>query len=131
MTANRFSHSAGHGNSHWYWQRVSGIALAILTLWFAVFVIRVATVEHEAYAELVYQLGNVHNAAMMILFILSVAFHASLGMQVIIEDYLHKPLYHHSCMIVQRLFCIYLATVGTVSVFKIMSASSAALLGAH
>jgi succinate dehydrogenase / fumarate reductase membrane anchor subunit len=130
MTSNPYTHSAQEGHGHWYWQRVSAIALAILIVWFACFVLSFSG-DHGNYQAVVERLGNVWNSTMMILLIISIGVHASLGMQVVIEDYIHNTVWHHTAMIAQRLFCIMLSVMGIVAVIKIMAASSQMLLGGH
>ena len=130
MSTNPYKHSAQEGHQHWYRQRITGIALVILLLWFVCFILSMSG-QHASYSALVSKLGHVHNSSMMILFIIAVGYHASLGIQVVIEDYIHHKVWHHSLMIAQRFFCIYLSVTGVVAVIKIMAASSSMLVGGH
>jgi succinate dehydrogenase / fumarate reductase membrane anchor subunit len=79
--------SAKQGVSHWSAQRISAVALVPLTLWF------VWSVMHLGGADQ----GRVHawlsrpaTAILMALTVIATFYHLSLGVQVVIEDYLHR-----------------------------------------
>lgn len=128
MSRNAHS-SSEEGFSHWYWQRVTGLALALLVVWFAFFLVCLAH-DYHGVGDVFALLGTPFNASMMILFIIVSAFHASLGLQTIIEDYIHMSALRQALMIAQRFFCVLLATLSIVSVIKIVAASSSLLVGA-
>jgi succinate dehydrogenase / fumarate reductase membrane anchor subunit len=77
--------SAHNGTHHWWVQRVSAVALVPLVIWFVVLVIRAAS----GAESLVSYLNNPFFAVTMILFIGVSLYHGYLGMQVVIEDYVH------------------------------------------
>ncbi len=79
--------SAREGSHHWWRQRVTAVALVPLTLWFAVSVASLPSVE---YVDAVRWIGNPWNTILLLSFILISFFHAMLGLQIIIEDYLHN-----------------------------------------
>lgn len=81
--------SAKDGVGHWWAQRLTAIALALLTPWFVIFAVRqfgadAATVQ-AAIARPV-------NATLLSAFVLCVFWHARLGLQVVVEDYVHGGL---------------------------------------
>ena len=76
--------SAKEGVGHWWAQRVTAIALVPLSIWFVVSVIGLTG---ASYAEYAAWIGTFGNALLMILTVLVLFYHASLGMQVVIEDY--------------------------------------------
>ncbi|QNT69821.1 succinate dehydrogenase, hydrophobic membrane anchor protein [Defluviicoccus vanus] len=76
--------SAKEGVGHWWAQRVTAIALVPLAIWFVVSII---SLTGATYAEYVAWIGVFGNALLMILTALVLFYHASLGMQVVIEDY--------------------------------------------
>ena len=78
--------SAKEGTAHWWAQRLTAIALVPLVLWFAVSLIVLTGADHEAVTA---WLGNPAAAVFMLLLILAGFHHAQLGMQVVIEDYVH------------------------------------------
>lgn len=82
----------GHGSAHTgtrhYWlQRLTAIALVPLTLWFVWAVVRYVGAPYE---EVVAFLGHPVSAVAMLMFVLMALGHMLLGVQVVIEDYIHK-----------------------------------------
>lgn len=78
--------SAKEGVSHFWWQRLTGLALVPITFWF---VISVVSLAGSDYAHFRAWLSTPGNATMMILLIFATFYHAKLGCQVVIEDYVH------------------------------------------
>lgn len=78
---------AGHGTRHWWAQRVSAIALVPLVLWLVLAVIGGSATDHTA---MTIWLGAPANTILMILLLISAFHHAALGLQVIVEDYVHS-----------------------------------------
>jgi len=78
--------SAGEGTSHWWVQRVTAIALIPLTLWFAVSILGLPLNSYEAVSG---WLGEPWVAVFTILLAITLAWHSWLGVQVVIEDYVH------------------------------------------
>ena len=78
--------SAGEGVGHWWAQRVTAIALLPLTLWFA---ISLLTHSLQSYEAMRGWLGQPWVAVCTILLVFTLAWHAKLGVQVVIEDYVH------------------------------------------
>jgi succinate dehydrogenase / fumarate reductase membrane anchor subunit len=78
--------SAKEGVGHWWAQRVTAIALVPLSIWFVVAAISLMGAD---YADFQAWIGQFGNALLMILTVLVLFYHAHLGMQVIIEDYVH------------------------------------------
>lgn len=78
--------SAKEGVRHWWAQRVTAIALVPLSIWFVVAVISLMGADYTQYQAWI---GHFGNALLMILTTLVLFYHAHLGMQVIIEDYVH------------------------------------------
>lgn len=78
--------SAKEGVEHWWWQRLTAVALVPLGLWFAVAVIALVGADHGTAREWVTRPLNV---VLLIAFSASLLHHAQLGLQVVIEDYIH------------------------------------------
>jgi succinate dehydrogenase / fumarate reductase membrane anchor subunit len=76
--------SAKEGVSHWWMQRLTAIALIPLTLWF---VFSVAYYHVSAYPVMVAWLKNPYVAVTLLLYFAAVFYHAALGVQVVVEDY--------------------------------------------
>jgi succinate dehydrogenase / fumarate reductase membrane anchor subunit len=78
--------SAGEGPGHWWIQRVTAVALVPLTAWF---VISLLGQPLQSYDAMRGWLGQPWVAVLTILMVFTLAWHAKLGVQVIIEDYVH------------------------------------------
>ncbi len=78
--------SAKEGTDHWWGQRVSAIALVPLGLWFAASIVFADDLSYNAVAL---WLARPINSILMILLSLAMLYHARLGLQVVIEDYVH------------------------------------------
>jgi succinate dehydrogenase / fumarate reductase membrane anchor subunit len=78
--------SAKEGVAHWWAQRVTAIALVPLSIWFVCAAISLLGADHATFQTWIAQFGN---ALLMILTVLALFYHALLGMQVVIEDYVH------------------------------------------
>ena len=76
--------SAKHGLSHWIAQRVTAIALVPLTIWF---VSIIAFMKNASYDTAIETVSNPLNATLFLLLIIATFWHAQLGLQVVIEDY--------------------------------------------
>ena len=83
----RYLGSAHSGPGHFWHQRVTAVALVPLTIAFVLIVVGLIGRNHAAAAQI---LGSPFVAIVMILFVIASAYHMRLGMQVIIEDYVHS-----------------------------------------
>jgi succinate dehydrogenase / fumarate reductase membrane anchor subunit len=78
--------SAGEGVGHWWLQRVTAVALIPLSLWFVFSLLSHPLHSFEAMRG---WLGQPWVAVFTILLVLTLAWHSKLGVQVVIEDYVH------------------------------------------
>lgn len=76
--------SAKEGVAHWTAQRLSAVALALLTPWFVWLVIDLVGADQ---AQAAARLGAPINATLMLAYVGALLWHAQLGLQVVIEDY--------------------------------------------
>ena len=80
--------SAHHGAHHWIVARITAISNLILMTWLLVsFLLR----DDYSYASVAGWLSSPIAAVPMILLVVSTFYHAKLGLQVLIEDYIHEP----------------------------------------
>jgi succinate dehydrogenase / fumarate reductase, membrane anchor subunit len=78
---------SGKDGVHHFWvQRVTAVALALLTPWFIWLAVGLVGAE---YAVVRLSLAQPLNATLMIAFVVTLFWHARLGLQVVIEDYVH------------------------------------------
>jgi succinate dehydrogenase / fumarate reductase membrane anchor subunit len=78
--------SAKEGTEHWWSQRVTAVALVPLALWF---VVALAGMDSFDHADVVAWLARPLNAVLMILLLITLLQHSMLGLQVVVEDYVH------------------------------------------
>jgi succinate dehydrogenase / fumarate reductase membrane anchor subunit len=78
--------SAKQGSSHWWWQRMTAIALVPLGVWFVISVLMLAGSGHD---RATLWLRSPFQAAPFMLFMAVAFWHAALGLQVVVEDYIH------------------------------------------
>ncbi len=107
--------SAKEGVEHWRRERVTAIALIPLTLWLVVSIIAHSS---NAYTVFVTWLKMPLATCMMILLLIALFYHAALGLQVIIEDYVHSAV-KIPAVILMRLACFGVATAGILAVLHI------------
>lgn len=108
--------SAKGGVYHWLLQRITAIVLIPLGLWFVgFFLFQVTSSYEEAYVAFL----SPWTVTLAISFIIALFYHASLGMQVIWEDYVPHRLAHWTLIMGTHLFCSFLAILSIISVLKI------------
>ena len=108
--------SAKEGFHHWWAQRLTAIALVPLSLWFIYSLVCVAGAE---YADAVAWLGQPMNAVFMLLFVFSLYYHAALGLQVVIEDYIESECKKIACLILVKFLICLAGLSAAISVLKI------------
>ena len=80
--------TAGEGVGHWWAQRVSALMLVPLTIWFLAALI---TLPLNDYAAVSIWMAAGWNPMWLALLLLALCWHSRLGVQVVIEDYVHGP----------------------------------------
>ncbi len=108
--------SAKNGFGHWWHQRLTAIALVPLSLWF---VNAILAHMHDDHAAVVNWIGSPFVSVLLIALILSLFYHAKLGLQVVIEDYLHDEPYKLVALVAMKFAVAFGALLGVVAVLKI------------
>ncbi len=109
--------SAKSGTGHWWSQRLSAIALVPLTLWFVGSLVVLAGASH---AEIVAWVSSPIVASLLVLLVATTFYHSYLGLQVVIEDYVHNEPLKLATLIVVQGASFVLALIGIVSVFMLL-----------
>ena len=113
--------SAKEGVEHWWLQRITAVALVPLSLWFVIAIIRLVGADSNGVRDWV---GNPLPATMLVLLLIATFYHASLGLQVVIEDYIHAELTKLGLVIIVRLGCVALAVAGMFAVLSMAVGTS-------
>ncbi len=108
--------TAKDGTSHWWGQRVTAVALLFLGLWFAFVLAITPDFSHAAVLALI---GRPINSILLLLLVASLAYHSYLGIQVVIEDYIHSPGIKVVTLLVSRFAHILLAVAAVFAILKI------------
>ena len=109
--------SAKEGTDHFWRQRVTAVALLLLT---PLFVALIALLAGADYGVARRALGHPVVAVLMILYIGAGLVHMRLGMQVIIEDYVHGE---GRKLLLLMLNTFFVAVIGAVSIFSLLKLS--------
>jgi succinate dehydrogenase / fumarate reductase membrane anchor subunit len=108
--------SAKSGTGHWWAQRLTAVALIPLVIWFVVSVITLTGAPQPAVAA---WLGNPLTATLMVLLIFATFHHAQLGLQVVIEDYVHGKGTRLALIVLVKFAAILLGTGSVIAVLKL------------
>jgi succinate dehydrogenase / fumarate reductase, membrane anchor subunit len=112
--------SAKEGVEHWWRQRMTALVLVPLTLWFVIAVIALVGADRAA---MIAWLHNPMAATLLILLIATSFYHAALGLQVVIEDYVHGEAMKLTALIVMRVLCVLFVVRGVLAVLKLAFAA--------
>ena len=108
--------SAKSGSAHWWGQRVSALALIPLSLWFAGSVLQLS---HADYTGVIIWLHTPWVAVLLSLFLVTLLYHAYLGVQVVIEDYVHTKPVEIASLLLVKFTCILLGAAGVFTALRI------------
>ena len=109
--------SAKDGTHHFWLQRLTAVALIPLTVWFALSIASLAT---AGQAEVLAWMKSPLSATLMLSFIMAGFWHMKLGLQVVIEDYVHTESTKITCLILNNLIAIFLALAAILSALKML-----------
>lgn len=107
--------TAKSGTEHWWTERISAVALVPLTIWL---VISLIAHSRSDYAGFLAWLRNPGVTIAMSLLLMSLFHHAALGLEVIVEDYVHSAA-KYAAIIAIRLCCFALAVAGVIATLEI------------
>jgi succinate dehydrogenase membrane anchor subunit len=110
--------SARSGTGHFWWQRVTAVANVPLTIAFVVILVSLFG-RNQAAAQQI--LGTPLVAIIMLLFIGSITYHMRIGMQVIIEDYVHDEKWKFAAVMANTFFAIAIAAACGYALLKLSS----------
>jgi succinate dehydrogenase / fumarate reductase membrane anchor subunit len=108
--------SAKHGAMHWWRQRVTAVSNLLLVTWFVVSLFRLPALDH---ATVVSWVGSPLVAVPLVLLTISVFYHLRLGLQVVVEDYVHEEAGKVFFILLLNFYAIAGAALAIFSILKI------------
>ena len=108
--------SAQSGVSHWWAQRLTSVALVPLSIWFVVSLLALPSHEH---ATVVAWMGQSWTALLLIIFVLVATWHSQLGVQVVVEDYVHGAGARTLTLVLLSFAHVLIAAAGVFAVLKV------------
>lgn len=108
--------ASGGGTDHFWHHRISSVSNALLII---PFIVIVAMIAGRPYPEVVAIVSHPVVAILLALFIVSVTYHMRLGMQIVIEDYVHGKGAKFAAVIANTFFAILIAVSCIFAILKI------------
>jgi succinate dehydrogenase / fumarate reductase membrane anchor subunit len=106
--------AAKEGFSHWWLQRVTSVALVLLGLWFVSALLRMPTFQYEF---VVAWIAMPLNSVLLLLLVGTLVYHSQLGVQVVVEDYVH----HHGLKIATMMLLTFAhVAVAALAIFAVL-----------
>lgn len=107
--------SAHEGVHHWRAQRTTALAMVPLTLWF---LFSILALPDLGFSSVTGWLSHPWSAVLACLLVVCVGWHSSLGVQVVIEDYVHGPL-GFACLLANSAVHVLFVAAGVFAVLRI------------
>ncbi len=109
--------SSGGGSHHWRSQRYSALILLLLTIWVLWLGVSLAGADYATASSV---MASPLNAGMAILMAGTVFYHAQLGLQVVIEDYVHVKALEFVLLICVRFACLVAFLISAIAALKLV-----------
>ena len=104
------------GVAHWWAQRVTAIFLVPLLIWLVANIVYLFGADIKIVRMWI---ASPVNAVLLIIFALALFHHAQLGLQVVIEDYIHTSWLKDASIVLVRILAVILGLLTLVSILKI------------
>lgn len=108
--------AARSGLQHWKMQRLTAIANVLLVLWF---MFSAMALSGSGYDQVRAWLASPVTASLMVLLIISTFYHARLGLQVVVEDYVHHEGARIASLVAIALIVLALAVACIVAILSV------------
>jgi succinate dehydrogenase / fumarate reductase membrane anchor subunit len=110
---------ASHSGTTDFWrQRLTAVAMVLLIVPVIVVVIMLIGRNHAGAAQI---LGSIPIAIILLLFIVASSWHMKIGMQVVIEDYIHNEKLKIASVMANNFFCVAVALASIYAILKLSS----------
>jgi succinate dehydrogenase / fumarate reductase membrane anchor subunit len=108
--------SSGSGSHHWRSQRYSALILLLLSPWLLLMGTSLAGADYATAAAV---MSSPFNAGMTIMLAGTLFYHTQLGLQVVIEDYVHIPTLEFVLLLIVRLACLVAFLISAIAALKL------------
>ena len=108
--------AAHDGVRHWWMQRLTSIALVPLTVWFVVSLLALPSL---GYGTVIAWMSQSWTALLLILLVLTAAWHSQLGVRVVVEDYVHGAGARTLTLVLIGFVHVLLAAAGVFAILKV------------
>ena len=110
---------SSHSGTKDFWrQRLTAVAMTLLIVPVLVVVLMLGRSNQAGAAQ---TLGSLPIAIIMLLFIVASTWHMKIGMQIVVEDYVHSEKLKLACVIANNFFCIAVALASIYAILKMSS----------
>ena len=110
--------AAKEGAGHWWSQRVTAVALVALGIWFVASLFALQGFDYDAVTSWI---RHPVNATLLALFVAVSAYHSQLGLQVVIEDYVHNEKLKLASIMANNFFSFAVALASIYAILKLSS----------
>lgn len=110
--------SSHSGTSDFWRQRLTAVAMTLLIVPVIVVMLMLIGRNHAGAAQI---LGSIPIAIILVLFIIASTWHMRIGMQIVIEDYVHSEKLKLACVMANNFFCVAVALASIYAIFKLSS----------
>ncbi len=110
--------SSHSGTTDFWRQRLTAVAMALLIVPVIVVILMLIGRNHAGAAQI---LGSIPIAIILVLFIVASTWHMRIGMQIVIEDYIHSEKLKLACVMANNFFCIAVALASIYAILKLSS----------
>ena len=108
--------SAKEGTSHWWMQRITAVAVVPLSIWFVITASGLVGIDQAGFKVWLNEPGNM---LMLILFIGALFYHMQLGLQVVIEDYVHGEKAKVISLVLNLFVAIFFGGSSIIAILKV------------
>ena len=108
--------ASGEGADHWWLERLTSLSTFLLFIWFGVSLLRLPALDHRTITE---WLAEPLVAVPMLLLIISTFWHLKLGLQVVVEDYVHDAGSKFFSLVLVNFASVFAGALALFAVLKI------------
>ena len=108
--------AAKTGTEHFVHQRLTATALVVLSIWFLVFVLSLVGADYVTASAAI---AKPWNAVLVVGFLVAMFWHAQLGLQIVLEDYIHNSLVALALQTLVKFIAVLGAIVSIFAVVRI------------